>query len=143
MTDQRLALLEANARRNRRNAQTSSSNSSNNTTTSTAGSLTILETPVTLSTGTGGLSWTTQTGSWPNNATHVYLSVQQGTGPGLFEVRRNSSATAYAICGAISASVFTDRTAGTGFAALSSGSTFDWRNVANTAYTLTLVGYIS
>lgn len=138
--NERLALLEANARRKRR---ASVANVTNNTTTNTDGQLTILDTPVVLSTATGGLAWTTQSGTWPSSATHVYLSVQQGVGPGLFEVRKSSSSTAYAICGALSASVGSDRTVGTGFVALTNSSTFDWRNVANTAYTLTLVGYIS
>lgn len=141
ITDERLALLEANARR-RRNTQTSVNNTTN-TTTNIGGTLTILDTPVLLSSATGGSAWTTQSGSWPASATHVYLSVKQGVGPGEFEVRKNSSATGYPICGALSAAVSSDRTSACAFAALSSGSTFDWRNVANTAYTLTLIGYIS
>lgn len=138
MTDERLSLLEANARRNRRLSQSVTNNVANPST-----SLTILDVPVVLSSGTGGSSWTTQTGTWPSSATHVYLSVKQGVGPGEFEVRKNSSATSYPICGALSAAVASDRTAACAFAALSSSSTFDWRNVANSAYTLTLVGYIS
>jgi hypothetical protein len=104
--------------------------------------LIILDSPVVLSSGSGGSSWTTQSGTWPLNATHVYVSVDQGVGPGAFEVRKDSTATEYAICGALSAAVFSDRTSAAGFAALSGGSTFDWRNVANTAYSLKLVGYL-
>lgn len=137
MTDERLSLLEANARRNRRASTT------NVTTTNTAGTLTILDTPVTLSSGSGGSSWTTQSGSWPSTATHVYVSVTQESGAGNFEVRKSSSATGYAICGAVTANNFSGGTAACAFAKLSSGSTFDWRNVANNSYTLTLVGYIS
>ena len=138
MTDERLALLEANARRNRRASTTNVTN-----TTVTSGTLTILDTPVTLSTGSGGSSWTTQSGTWPSSATHVYVSVQQGIGAGNFEVRKSSAATGYAICGAVSANNFSGGTAACAFAKLSSSSTFDWRNVANNSYTLTLVGYIS
>lgn len=142
MTDERLLLLEAAIRR-RRNIQTSRTNVTNNTTTSLGGTLTILDTPITLSSGTGGLSWTTQSGSWPTNATHVYVCVNQGNGAGNFEVRKNSTATGYFICGAVSANNFSGGTAACAFAKLSSGSTFDWRNLANNSYTLTLAGYIS
>lgn len=141
ITDERLALLESNARR-RRNRQISTNNV-NNTTTSPGGTLTILDTPVTLSSGSGGLAWTTQSGSWPTSATHVYVCVNQGNGAGNFEVRKNSTATGYSICGAVSANNFSGGTAACAFAKLSSGSTFDWRNLANNSYTLTLAGYIS
>jgi hypothetical protein len=137
MTDERLSLLEAALRRNRRTTQ------GNTAPAVSVPALTILDTPVTLSTGTGGSSWTTQSGTWPSSATHVYVSVQQGNGAGNFEVRKSSAATGYAICGAVSANNFSGGTAACAFAKLSGASTFDWRNVANNSYTLTLVGYIS
>ncbi len=137
MTDERLSLLEAALRRNRRTTQ------GNTAPVVSVPALTILDTPVTLSTGSGGSSWTTQSGTWPSSATHVYVSVQQGNGAGNFEVRKSSAATGYAICGAVSANNFSGGTAACGFAKLSGASTFDWRNVANNSYTLTLVGYIS
>lgn len=137
--DERLSLLESNARR-RRNTQTSTTN---NTTVNNTNTLTILDTPVSLSSGTGGSSWTTQSGSWPSTATHVYVSVTQGDGSGNFELRKSSAATGFAVCGAVTANNFGGGTAACAFVSLATGSTFDWRNVANNAYTLTLVGYIS
>jgi hypothetical protein len=120
-----------------------------NTTTATqaqvsgSSQLVILSSPITLSSGIGGLGWSTQAaGSWPSNATHVYLSVSLGNGAGNFEVRENSSATGYAICGSVSANNFSGGTAACAFAKLATGSTFDWRNLANNSYTLTLVGYV-
>ena len=104
--------------------------------------LVILDAPVSLSSGSGGLAWTTQSGSWPANATHVYVCVNQGNGAGNFEVRKDSTATSYFICGAVSANNFSGGTAACAFAKLSSGSTFDWRNLANNSYVLTLAGYL-
>lgn len=140
--DERIALLEATARR-RRNSQASTTNVTNSTTVNNTNNLTILDTPASLSSGTGGSSWTTQSGSWPSTATHVYVSVTQGAGAGDFQLRKSSAATGFSVCGAVTANNFGGGTAACAFVSLASGSTFDWRNIANNAYTLTLVGYIS